>query len=134
MPASDASVNGQYGTAVRRREDPPLIQGTGTYTDDVDAPGALHAHFVRSEVAHGRIAGIETEAAAAAPGVVGVFTAGDLELGPMPPGPMAPENMLRPLLATDVVRFRGEAIAVVVAKSGAAAVAAAELVEVDIEP
>ena len=57
MPASEASVNGQYGTAVRRREDPPLIQGTGTYTDDVDAPGALHAHFVRSEVAHGRIAG-----------------------------------------------------------------------------
>ena len=51
MPASDASVNGQYGTAVRRREDPPLIQGTGTYTDDVNAPGALHAHFVRSEVA-----------------------------------------------------------------------------------
>jgi hypothetical protein len=58
MPAPDASVNGQYGTAVRRREDPPLIQGTGTYTDDVDAPGALHAHFVRSEVAHGRILSI----------------------------------------------------------------------------
>ena len=50
MPGSEAAVNGKYGTAVRRREDPPLIQGTGTYTDDVAAPGALHAHFVRSEV------------------------------------------------------------------------------------
>ena len=134
MPASDASVNGQYGTAVRRREDPPLIQGTGTYTDDVDAPGALHAHFVRSEVAHGRILGIDTAAAAAAPGVAGVFTGADLDLGPFPPGPMAPDDMLRPTLARDVVRFQGEAIAVVVAESRAAAVDAAELVEVDIEP
>ena len=117
MPASDATVNGQYGTAVRRREDPPLIQGTGTYTDDVDAPGALHAHFVRSEVAHGRIVGIETEAAAAAPGVAGVFTGADLDLAPFPPGPMAPDDMLRPTLARDIVRFQGEAIAVVVAES-----------------
>jgi carbon-monoxide dehydrogenase large subunit len=134
MPGSDAAVNGKYGTAVRRREDPPLIQGTGTYTDDVDAPGALHAHFVRSEVAHGRIVSIETAAAAAAPGVAGVFTGADLDLGPFPPGPMAPDDMLRPTLARDVVRFQGEAIAVVVAGSKAAAVDAAELVEVDIEP
>jgi aerobic carbon-monoxide dehydrogenase large subunit len=134
MPASDATVNGQYGIAVRRREDPPLVQGTGTYTDDVDAPGALHAHFVRSEVAHGRIAGIETAAAAAAPGVAGVFTGADLGLEPFPPGPMAPDDMLRPTLARDVVRFQGEAIAVVVADSRAAAVDAAELVEVDFEP
>jgi carbon-monoxide dehydrogenase large subunit len=134
MPGSDAAVNGKYGTAVRRREDPPLIQGTGTYTDDVDAPGALHAHFVRSEVAHGRIASIDTAAAAAAPGVAGVFTGADLDLGPFPPGPMAPDDMLRPTLARDVVRFQGEAIAVVVAGTKAAAVDAAELVEVDIEP
>src|SRR3954471_7442255 len=134
MPASDASVNGQYGTAVRRREDPPLIQGTGTYTDDVDAPGALHAHFVRSEVAHGRILSIDTEAAAAAPGVAAVFTGAALELGAFPPGPMAPDDMLRPTLARDVVRFQGEAIAVVVAESRGAAVDAAELVEVDFEP
>ncbi|HEX5898831.1 MAG TPA: xanthine dehydrogenase family protein molybdopterin-binding subunit [Solirubrobacteraceae bacterium] len=134
MPGSDAAVNGKYGTAVRRREDPPLIQGTGTYTDDVDAPGALHAHFVRSEVAHGRIVSIETAAAAAAPGVAGVFTGADLDLGPFPPGPMAPDDMLRPTLARDVVRFQGEAIAVVVAGTKAAAVDAAELVEVDIEP
>ena len=134
MPALEAAVDGKYGTAVRRREDPPLIQGTGTYTDDVDAPGALHAHFVRSEVAHGRIVSIDTAAAAAAPGVAGVFTGADLDLGPFPPGPMAPDDMLRPTLARDVVRFQGEAIAVVVAESRGAAVDAAELVDVDIEP
>ena len=89
---------------------------------------------MRSEVAHGRIVGIETEAAAAAPGVAGVFTGADLDLGPFPPGPMAPDDMLRPTLARDVVRFQGEAIAVVVAESRGAAVDAAELVEVDIEP
>ncbi len=134
MPGSNGTRNGEYGTAIRRREDPPLIQGTGTYTDDVDAPGALHAHFVRSEVAHGRILSISTEAAAAAPGVTGVFTGDDLGLGAFPPGPMAPDDMPRPTLARDVVRFQGEAIAVVVAESRAAAVDAAELVEVDLEP
>ena len=77
---------------------------------------------------------IDTEAAAAAPGVAGVFTGADLDLAPFPPGPMAPDDMLRPTLARDVVRFQGEAIAVVVAESRGAAVDAAELVEVDIEP
>jgi aerobic carbon-monoxide dehydrogenase large subunit len=134
MPGADATVNGEYGTAVRRREDPPLIKGEGTYTDDVDAPGALHAAFVRSEVAHGRIASIESSAAAAAPGVVAVYTAADLGLQPFGPGPMAPDDMLREVLATDTVRFQGEAIALVVAETPEAAVDASELVEVDIEP
>ena len=134
MPGSDATVNGKYGTAVRRREDPPLIKGVGTYTDDVDAPGALHAVFVRSEVAHGRIESIDTAAAAAAPGVTGVFTGADLGLGPLPPGTMAPSDLLRPILAQDVVRFQGEAIVVVVAESRGAAVDAAELVQVEYEP
>jgi len=134
MPGSDATVNADYGTAIRRVEDPPLIKGTGTYTDDVDAPGALHAAFVRAEVAHARVAGVDTQAAAGAPGVVGVFTAGDLDLGPLPPGPMAPDDILRPVLAADRVRFQGEAIAVVVAGTRAEAVDAAELVEVDLDP
>jgi carbon-monoxide dehydrogenase large subunit len=134
MPGVDGSVNGEYGKAVRRREDPPLIKGEGTYTDDLRLPGELHAAFVRSEIAHGRIAGIETEAAASAPGVAGVFTAADFDLEPFGPGPMAPDDMLRPVLATDVVRFQGEAIAIVVAETREAAVDAAELVEVEIEP
>src|SRR6188472_4057762 len=127
MPGSEAAVNGKYGTAVRRRADPPLIQGAGTYTDDVDAPGALHAHFVRCEVAHGRIVSIETAAAAAAPGVAGVFTAADLDLKAFGPGPMAPDDMLREVLAKDVVRFQGEAIVLVVAETREQAVDAAEL-------
>jgi carbon-monoxide dehydrogenase large subunit len=134
MPGSDATVNGKYGTAVRRREDPPLIKGVGTYTDDVDAPGALHAVFVRSEVAHARIESIDTEAAAAAPGVAAVYTGADLDLGRFPPGPMAPDDLLRPTLARDVVRFQGEAIVVVVAETRGAAVDAAELVQVEYEP
>jgi aerobic carbon-monoxide dehydrogenase large subunit len=134
MPGADASVNGEYGKAVRRREDPPLIKGQGTYTDDLRLPDELHAAFVRSEVAHGRIGSVNTEAAASAPGVVGVFTAADLDLQPFGPGPMAPDDMLRPVLATGVVRFQGEAIAMVVAETREAAVDAAELVEVEIEP
>jgi aerobic carbon-monoxide dehydrogenase large subunit len=133
MASSEGTLNGEYGRAVRRREDPPLIKGTGTYTDDVDTPGALHAAFVRSELAHGRIAGLETDAAKQAPGVVAVFTAADLDLNPMGPGPMAPDDMLRPILAEGVVRFQGEAIVLVVADTRERAVDAAELVEVDVE-
>jgi aerobic carbon-monoxide dehydrogenase large subunit len=134
MPSSDGMVNGEYGKAVRRLEDPPLIKGSGTYTDDVDAPGALHAAFVRSEVAHGRIVGIDTAAAASAPSATAVFTAADLDLAPMATGPMVPDDVPRPILAEDRVRFQGEAIALVVAESRGAAVDAAELVEVDVEP
>ena len=134
MPSSDEPLNGEYGKAVRRLEDPPLIQGMGTYTDDVDAPGALHAAFVRSEVAHGRILGIDTDAAATAPGVAGVYTAADLAVEPIALGPAVAAGMRRPILAHDRVRFQGEAIAVVVADTREAAVDAAELVEVDIEP
>jgi aerobic carbon-monoxide dehydrogenase large subunit len=134
MPSSDGSLNGEYGKAVRRLEDPPLIRGTGTYTDDVDVPGALHAAFVRSEVAHGRILGIDTDTAATAPGVAGVYTAADLAVEPIALGPEVAAGMRRPILAHDRVRFQGEAIAVVVADTREAAVDAAELVEVDIEP
>src|SRR5919204_2294763 len=134
MAGANGSVNGEYGTAVRRLEDPPLIKGTGTYTDDVRLPDALHAVFVRAEIAHALITRVDTAAAAAAPGVVGAFSAADLDLGPLPPGPMAPDDMLRPVLASERVRFQGEAIAVVVAGTREQAVDASELVEVDYEP
>ena len=87
MPGSDATVNGKYGTAVRRREDPPLDPGDGDlHRRRRRARARCTRHFVRSEVAHGRIVGIETEAAAAAPGVAGVFTGADLDLGALPAG------------------------------------------------
>jgi carbon-monoxide dehydrogenase large subunit len=134
MSGANGPVNGEYGTAVRRREDPPLIKGTGTYTDDVRLPGALHAAFVRSEMAHAMVTSVDTAAAAGAPGVVGAFSGADLELSALPPGPMAPDDMLRPIFATDRVRFQGEVIAVVVAQTREQAVDAAELVAVDLDP
>jgi carbon-monoxide dehydrogenase large subunit len=119
------------GTSVRRVEDRELITGESTYIGNLALPGLLHLAFVRSPLAHGRITGIDTAQAAAAPGVVAVFTAADLEL-PAHHGLMVvnPE-MPRPPLATDRVRFVGEAVAVIVGETKAAAVDAVELVEVD---
>jgi aerobic carbon-monoxide dehydrogenase large subunit len=123
-----------FGTRVRRVEDAALITGASTFVGNLQREGLLHAEFVRSPVAHGRILGIDTASAAAAPGVVAVFTAPDLSLpahhGFMVLNPQLP----RPPLATDRVRFVGEAVALVVAESKAAAVDAAELVDVDYDP
>ena len=119
--------------ALLRREDPPLVTGAALYCDDLVAPGALHAVFVRAPLAHGRILDIDPAPAAAMPGVAGVFTAADLDLPPLPAGG-APAAMARPVLATGSVRFLGEAVAVVVAATRAQAVDAAEAVEVDYEP
>jgi carbon-monoxide dehydrogenase large subunit len=136
MTGSNGSGTG-HGDAVKRVEDPPLLRGARPYTDDLREPAALYAVFVRSGFAHAKIGGIDTSEAAAAPGVVGVFSAADLDLEPHaaagPPVP-TPEAMRRPVLATDTVRFSGEAVAVVVAETRAQAVDAAELVDVDYEP
>ncbi len=91
-----------------------MVTGSARYTDDLPIPGALHAVFLCSVVAHARISGLDTSQAAGMPGVVAVLTAADLDLGPMPPG-MGPPDLARPPLARDVVRFLGEAVAVVVA-------------------
>lgn len=122
------------GTTVRRVEDLALITGASTYVGNLALPGTVHLAFVRSPLAHARITGIDTAAAAAAPGVLAVYTAADLELpahhGLMVINPELP----RPPLATDRVRFVGEAVAVVVGESKSAAVDAVELVEVDYDP
>jgi carbon-monoxide dehydrogenase large subunit len=122
------------GTSVRRVEDRDLITGASTYVGNLDLPGVLHLAFVRSPLAHAVITGIDTAEAAAAPGVVAVFTAADLDL-PAHHGLMVVNpDLPRPPLAVDRVRFVGEAVAVVVAETKAAAVDAAELVEVDYDP
>ena len=122
-----------FGGLVGRVEDPPLVTGAARYSDDLVAPGALHAAFVRSVVAHGLVTGVDTAEAAAMPGVAGVFTAADLGLPPLPPGG-APAAFARPVLASERVRFLGEPVAVVVADNRTAAVDAVELVGVDYEP
>lgn len=125
------------GTRVLRTEDPRFLTGRSTYTADLSDPrldGAAHAYFVRSTVAHGTITAISTSAARQAPGVLAVYTAQDLPMLPIPPQ-MRPleRQMNRTPLATDRVRFVGEPIALVVARSEAEALDAAELVEADIE-
>src|SRR5215217_4294648 len=119
--------------AALRREDPPLVTGAAHYSDDLVFPGTLHAVFVRAPLAHGRIVGVDGSPAAGLPGVAGVFGAADLDLPPMPAGD-APAAMARPVLAVDVVRFLGEAVAVVIAETRAQALDAAEAVEVDYQP
>lgn len=127
------------GTSVRRVEDADLITGASTFVGNLvlgaDAPAGLaHVAFVRSPVAHALLTGIDTTAAAAAPGVLAVYTAADLDL-PAHHGLMVLNPALPRLpLATDRVRFVGEAVALVVAESRAAAVDATELVEVDYDP
>jgi carbon-monoxide dehydrogenase large subunit len=133
MTGSNGSSTGR-GAALRRVEDPPLLRGTRPYTDDLREPKALYAVFVRSGFAHARINSIETSEAAAAPGVVGVFTGADLEMTPQPasgPPVPTPEEMRRPILASGKVRFIGEPVAVVVAETREQAVDASELVDVD---
>jgi aerobic carbon-monoxide dehydrogenase large subunit len=124
------------GTAVRRVEDRALLTVGGTYIPDIDLPGAMHVTFVRATMAHARIRSVRTEAARAASGVVAVLTAHDLtDLPPAPPlMPMMNQAMCRPFLADDVVRFAGEAVAVIVAETPEQATDAAELVEVEYDP
>ena len=123
------------GTEVTRKEDPDLLTVGGTYVDDIAIEGALHVAFVRSPVAHGELRSVAIDDAQQMPGVVGIFTAGDLALEPSPPDmPMFNQQMTRRRLASDRVRYVGEPIAAVVAESHIAAVDAAEAVWAEIDP
>jgi carbon-monoxide dehydrogenase large subunit len=142
----------RIGSDVRRKEDLRLITGTGCFSDDVNLPGQAYAVMVRSPHAHARIRSIATEEARAVDGVLAVLTGADLLAGglkPIPHRPLMrgpPDVTLRnrdgsevvttphyPLPA-DKVRFVGEAVAMVVATSIAAAKLSAERVAVDYEP
>jgi carbon-monoxide dehydrogenase large subunit len=127
------------GTRVVRTEDPLFLTRGATYTDDLTddrLTGALHATFVRSQVAHGRLLSVDTSAALEAPGVVAVVTAADVsDLVPLPPPfPFINPAMTRPWLASDRVRFVGDPIAVVLTEERYQGEDAAEMVAVDIDP
>jgi aerobic carbon-monoxide dehydrogenase large subunit len=122
------------GNPVRRTEDPSILRGDAGYFDDLEVQGLHHVAFVRSTMAHARIESVDTAEAAAMPGVVAVYTAGDLDLEPVQGFAMVPAGLARPPLARDVVRFVGDLVAVVVAETRAQAVDAAELVIVDYDP
>jgi carbon-monoxide dehydrogenase large subunit len=128
------------GTRVLRSEDPRFLTSGGVYTEDVvdeRLAGACHVFFVRSPVAHARIAAIDVSAALSAPGVVAVFTAGDLDDLPAIPPPMPGlmnEGMIRSALAAGKVRHVGDPVAVVVTEQAYQGEDAVELVDVDYDP
>ena len=122
------------GQRVKRREDPRLIQGRGTYVDDVKIPGMQHLAFKRSDIAHGRVRSIDTSAAGAMDGVEAVFTGAQVAgfLAPMPIGTPYPSPEHR-ALAVDTVRFVGDPVAVVVACDRYVARDAVDAIVVDYE-
>src|ERR671939_527368 len=127
-----------FGQAVRRREDPRFITGTGQYVDDVRVPGVAHVANLRSPYGHARIRSIDTSRARELSGVRLVVTGEDLQsagVGLVPCGWNLPDMKLpqHPALAVDKVRFQGDAVAAVVADSRETAQDALELIEVDYE-
>jgi carbon-monoxide dehydrogenase large subunit len=123
------------GQRVKRREDPRLIQGRGTYVDDIALVGMQHLAFKRSDVAHGKIRAIDTSAAAAMDGVEAVFTGKQIAefLAPMPIGTPFPSPEHR-AVAVDTVRYSGEPVAVVVASDRYVARDAADAIVVSYDP
>ena len=126
------------GARVRRREDPRLLTGQGSFTADRAVSGALHVAFRRSEHAHARIAGIETTAAAALPGIFAVYTAADLN-GLIEP--VRATSRMRNYHATALyplacgkVRYVGEPVAAVLAENRYVAEDGLELIEIAYEP
>ncbi len=136
MPA-----DGGIGASTRRREDVRFLTGKGQYTDDINIRGQAHVHFLRSDIAHGRINNIDISDAENMPGVIRIFTSRDFEgVGGVPCGwqvtdrfgqPM--QEPKHPVLAEGKVRHVGEPIAAVVAETREQARDAAEAIIVDIE-
>ena len=126
-----------FGSGIRRREDPRLLMGKATYTDDVKLPGLCYAAILRSPYAHARIRSIDVAAARHTPGVVAVYTGADVKdrLVPVPCAWNVPNCDLKvpahPLLADETVRYVGDGVAMVVAESRAAARDALDLIDVD---
>jgi aerobic carbon-monoxide dehydrogenase large subunit len=137
-----------FGTSINRVEDRRLVLGAGEYVDDVRLDAALHVAILRSPYAHARVRTINVDAALAMPGIVRVETAAGLgtQNGPFPhPAWAAPAAGLasvvtqaRPevirLLATDKVRYVGEAVAAIVATNRYLAEDALSAIEVDYDP
>ncbi len=129
-----ATPSAAFGASIKRREDPRLITGRGTYVDDIKLVGMLNIVLVRSPYAHANITSIDTSAASAVDGVVAVYTGEDLaeQLGSLPCGWVVPDTIEvpHPPLAIGKVRCVGDAVAAIVADNPTAAADAAALVDV----
>src|SRR5690606_14722374 len=131
------------GARVVRKEDRRFITGAGRYVEDMVVPGMKHAVFVRSPHAHAQIKGIDVSRAKAMPGVIGVLTGKELKgdgIGNLICGWMIHSKDGSPMkmgawspLATDTVRYVGDAVAIVVAETRGQARDAAEAVDIDYE-
>jgi aerobic carbon-monoxide dehydrogenase large subunit len=135
MTTTEIAAGRYAGARVRRVEDPRLLQGRGTFVDDIVRPGMVHACFVRSPYARARLGRIDVSAALALRGVRAVLTAA--ELNPMvheqwytSMGKDIPDTP-RPPLAESEVRYVGDPVAIVIADDRYVAEDAAELVDVD---
>ena len=140
MTALDESTTTEreFGKARLRKEDARLITGRTRWTDNITLPGMLHLAMVRSPLAHARITSIDTSTARQAPGVVGVWSGPELSgsgaglpcAWPITAGMTSPTH---PAIAQDAVKFAGEVVAVVAARTAAEARDAVDLVEVEYE-
>ncbi len=133
--------DGGIGASSKRREDVRFLTGTGNYTDDINLRGQAYVHFLRSDVAHGRLNAVDTSAAATMPGVLRIFTGADFGgIGGLPCGWQVTDRFGEvmqepghPVLAQGKVRHVGDPIAAVVAETREQARDAAEAIALDIE-
>ncbi len=132
-----------FGERITRNEDRRLLTGQALFVDDVQLPDMVHVAFVRSQMAHARILGIDLGRASEMPGVIGIYTAESLgeywRHGPLlvPPPPIERcefHERTQVTLARDKVRHIGEAVAMVVADTRYEAEDAAEEIFVDLDP
>ncbi|MEM0271922.1 MAG: aerobic carbon-monoxide dehydrogenase large subunit [Thermoprotei archaeon] len=129
---SQVLVHG-IGHPLKRKEDPRLIRGKGTYVDDVSLPGMLYMKIVRSPYSHARIKKIDIENALKAPGVVKIITGKDLEAAGLAWMPTLAGDK-QTVLALDKVYYQYQEVAAVIAEDRYAAEDAAELIDVEYEP
>src|ERR1039457_6321368 len=129
----------EVGRARLRKEDARLITGQTNWTDNISMPGMLHIAFLRSPFAHARITSVDVSAARSAPGVIAAYSGADFadEQGSLPCAwPVTPDIVMpaHPPMATDEVRYVGEAVACVVARDRYAAADALASIDINYEP
>jgi len=123
------------GRSIRRREDPPLLQGQGRYAADNHPPGTVHIAVRRAGVPRAGGLTVDVSPALAMPGVVGAWSAGQIGLADdyMPNPTPRPVPIRRPVLARGEVRFEGDAVAVVAAETDYQAHDAVDAIEVELD-
>jgi carbon-monoxide dehydrogenase large subunit len=121
------------GHSIKRKEDPRLIRGKGTYVDDIQLPGMVYMDIVRSPFAHAKIKSINSENALKVPGVLAVITGETLAQYNLHwmPTLMSDTQMVLP---TEKVMYQAQEVAAVIASDRYAAADGVEAVEVEYDP